>query len=133
METKQGVKRPDYLILASLIDIVIGSIGFLIGIILIPYLPSMLDGTFIFNHMGFNDEFMSLMMSLMVVSFIIISLPLVVSGITLYFAVKWSKWIHTISWVPSLFMFPIGTIFGIFSIWLVQTESVSLFFDHFRR
>jgi hypothetical protein len=122
-------QKPDMLVLASLIDIALGAIGLIVGLLFLPSLPSILDGTYISDHMGFNNDFMSIMMGFMVISLILVGIPLVIAGIAMNQGYKWSRLLHTLSWIPLLFMFPIGTFIGIFSIWLVYTKEVSEYFN----
>ncbi|MHA1984566.1 MAG: hypothetical protein ACW967_09445 [Candidatus Hodarchaeales archaeon] len=124
---KQGLLRPDYLTFAILIDIIAGALGFLIGLYMIPVLPQILDGSYFIGHMGVGNDLMSLMMASMVVGWILVGIPMVISGIALYQGYSWGKTLHIISWIPTLVMFPIGTIIGVFAIWFVLTQEVTLY------
>jgi len=121
--------KPDLLTLASLIDTIIGILGLFLGIFMVSSLPSIQDNSFFLNHMGFSNEFMTLMMTFMIYGLLIISVPLIIAGIGLYMEYQWARILHILSWIPALLMFPLGTIIAIFSIWIVLTQDVSKFFQ----
>ncbi|OLS21758.1 MAG: hypothetical protein HeimC3_33890 [Candidatus Heimdallarchaeota archaeon LC_3] len=125
--------KPDFLTLAILIDIISGGLGFFIGIYMIPFLPQILDGTYFIGHMGIGNDLMSLMMTSMVVGWLLVGIPMIISGIALYQGYCWGKLLHIISWIPTLVIFPIGTIIGVFSIWLVLTQDVTLYLEGIKK
>lgn len=131
--TNKKLLKPDYLTFVILIDIVVGVIGFFIGIFMIPFLPQILDGSYFIGHMGMGNDLMSLMMASMVLGWSLVGIPMIISGIALFQGYKWGKSLHLISWIPTLLMFPIGTVIGVFSIWLVLTQEVTLYLEDINR
>jgi hypothetical protein len=129
---KQEQLRPDYLTFAILIDIIAGALGFLIGLYMIPFLSQILDGSYFIGHMGIGNDLMSLMMTLMIVGWILVGLPMIIAGIALFQGYRWGKTLHIVSWIPTLVMFPIGTIIGVFSIWFILTQEVTLYLQEIR-
>jgi len=56
---------------------------------------------------------------------------LLLNGLLLFLAglgflkdIKWSKKIHYLSWIMVLLIFPIGTLYGVFILWLTSKENL---------
>jgi hypothetical protein len=47
-------------------------------------------------------------------------LLLFLAGLGFLYDIKWSKKIHYLSWIMVLLVFPIGTLYGVFTLWLTS-------------
>ena len=82
---------------------------------------------------GFADDneakfVLTLIANILIVFFILLSIPGIIAGVGLLKRKEWARILTLILSVFDLFNIPIGTAFGIYSIWaLVQPEVVELF------
>ena len=71
---------------------------------------------------------LSIVANVLIVTFVVLSLPGIIAGIGLFKKKEWARILTLILSVIDLINFPIGTAVGIYSIWaLSQTETVALF------
>mgnify|MGYP000094321764 CR=1 FL=1 len=71
---------------------------------------------------------LSIVANVIIVTFVVLSLPGIIAGIGLFKKKEWARILTLILSVIDLINFPIGTAVGIYSIWaLSQTETVALF------
>lgn len=131
--------RSDILTLIAILDIVIGALGFISGVLIWTFYPHFLNGSYYNGYFGYTGmmdgytglmgNYMGTMMSLVATGFILIGLPMIIAGLGLYSMKKWAQLLHTIVWIPILLMIPIGTIIGIIVIWSVYTQETSKMFQ----
>ena len=96
----------------------------IVGIIL--YVVLFLAGDFAESHEA--SFILSTVGNILIIFFIILSIPGIVAGIGLLKRKEWARILTLILSVLELFHFPLGTAVGVYSIWaLVQPEVVDEF------
>ncbi len=122
--------RPDLITLAGMIDIVVGILSILLGVLVRFYFY---PGTYFDfgSHMmgGVMTFYMNFMMQYGFLLLLLAGIPMIVAGAGLLSLQNWGRILHVIAWIPLVLMFPMGTLFGLLVIWMVYTSESNEYFE----
>jgi hypothetical protein len=101
----------NYVAIAGWLNIAQGLVGLILGLVLFLAPEAVVSGGWIGE--GY------LLASWLGAAFALLSLPYVVAGVGLLKRQRWSKFLAVVLSVFSLFMLPLGTLVGIYTIWVL--------------